>query len=90
MFVQFAVNVMGVQSSFREPDAIVAEGIERLREFFAKLGLPGTLKGLGIGSDRLEEMAKKATGAAFGSESPIGGLKKLYWQDVLAIYKLAE
>jgi alcohol dehydrogenase YqhD (iron-dependent ADH family) len=90
MFVQFAVNVMGVQGSFRDPDAIVAEGIERLREFFAKLGLPGTLKGLGIGSDRLEEMAKKATGAAFGSESPIGGLKKLHWQDVLAIYKLAE
>jgi alcohol dehydrogenase YqhD (iron-dependent ADH family) len=90
MFVQFAVNVMGVQASYRDPEAIVQEGIERLKEFFAKLGLPATLKGLGIGSDRLEEMAKKATGAAFGNENPIGGLKKLYWQDVLNIYKLAE
>ncbi|MDD4803538.1 MAG: hypothetical protein PHF24_11485 [Syntrophomonas sp.] len=45
---------------------------------------------LGIGEDKLEEMAKKATGAAFGYESPIGGLKKLYWQDVLAIYKLVK
>lgn len=87
MFVQFAVNVMGVEGSYRDPDAIVMEGIDRLRDFFHKLGLPGTLKELGIGEDRLEEMAKKATGAAFGEESPIGGLKKLYWQDVLAIYQ---
>lgn len=90
MFVQFAVNVMGVKGSYRDPDAIVQEGIARLREFFIKMGLPCTLKELGIGEDRLEEMAKKATGAAFGEEHPIGGLKKLYWQDVLEIYKLVK
>lgn len=90
MFVQFAVNVMGVKGSYRDPDAIVQEGIARLREFFIKMGLPCTLKELGIGEDRLEEMAKKATGAAFGEERPIGGLKKLYWQDVLEIYKLVK
>ena len=90
MFVQFAVNVMGVQGSFREPDAIVAEGIRRLREFFAMLGLPSTLSELGIGEERLEEMAKKATKAAFGTEVPQGGLKKLYWQDVLAIYEMVK
>jgi len=87
MFVQFSVNVMGVKGSYRDEEAIVLEGIDRLSEFFAKMGLPSTLSDLGIGKDRLEEMAKKATGAAFGEESPIGGLKKLYWQDVLAIYK---
>jgi len=87
MFVQFAVNVMGVEGSFRDPDAIVQEGIDRLKTFFLRMGLPSSLKDFGIGEDRLEEMAKKATGAAFGSEHPIGGLKKLYWQDVLAIYR---
>ena len=87
MFVQFAVHVMGVEGSYRDPDAIVKEGINRLREFFRKMGLPGTLSELGIGEERLEEMAKKSTGAAFGGEEPIGGLKKLYWQDVFAIYK---
>ncbi len=87
MFVQFAVNVMGVQGSYRDPEAIVLEGIARLREFFRKMGIPGTLSELGIGEDRLEEMAKKATKAAFGKENPLGGLKKLYWQDVLAIYQ---
>jgi len=87
MFVQFAVNVMGVEGSFRDPEAIVSEGISRLEEFFNKIGLATTLAGIGIGDDKLEEMAKKATHEAFGSERPLGGLKKLYWQDVLEIYK---
>ncbi|MCL2704320.1 MAG: iron-containing alcohol dehydrogenase [Defluviitaleaceae bacterium] len=90
MFVQFAVNVMGVEGSYRDPESIILEGIARLREFFGKLGLPATLSGLGIGEDRLEEMAKKATHFAFGNEKPLGGLKKLYWQDVLEIYKLVK
>ncbi len=90
MFVQFAVNVMGVTGSYRDPDAIVQEGISRLSEFFKKMGLPSTLGELGIDESKLELMAKKSTGAAFGSEHPIGGLKKLYWQDVLNIYQLAK
>jgi alcohol dehydrogenase YqhD (iron-dependent ADH family) len=90
MFVQFAVNIMGVKGSYRDPDAIVREGIVRLGEFFRKIGLPSTLKELGIDEDKLELMAKKATGAAFGGEEPIGGLKKLSWKDVLEIYKLAK
>jgi len=90
MFVQFAVNVMGVEGSYRDPDALVLEGIARLSEFFKKMGLPSTLSELGIDESNLELMAKKATGAAYGSEHPLGGLKKLYWQDVLEIYKLAR
>ena len=91
MFVQFAVNVMGVDQSFRDPDAIVTEGISRLREFYAKMGLPASLKDIGIGEDQLETMAKKATGIAYGHEERfVGGLKKLLWQDVLAIYQLVK
>ena len=90
MFVQFAVNVMGVEGSYRDPEALVEEGIARLSAFFRRMGLPGTLAELGIDAANLELMAKKATGAAFGEEQPIGGLKKLYWQDVLNIYRLAQ
>ena len=85
MFVQFAVRVMGVDGSFRDPDAIVAEGIARLREFFRRMGLPGTLQELGIGEEHLAEMAQKAT-----ARGALGGLKKLEAADVLAIYKLAR
>ena len=87
MFVQFAVNVMGVNGSYRDPEAIVLEGIDRLSEFFVKMGLPSTLSELGIDGTNLELMAKKATKIEFGPEEPLGGLKKLTWQDVLAIYK---
>ena len=90
MFVQFAVNVMGVEGSYRDPEAIALEGIARLQEFFAKMGLPQTMRDLGIGEDRLEEMAKRATKIAFGTEAPLGGFKKLYWQDVLEIYRLVK
>jgi alcohol dehydrogenase YqhD (iron-dependent ADH family) len=89
MFVQFAVNVMGVEGDYRDPDAIVMEGIDRLREFFRKMGLPASLSDLGIGTEKFMLMAKKATGEEYGREQPLGGLKKLYWQDVLEIYKLA-
>ncbi|GHU88395.1 NADH-dependent alcohol dehydrogenase [Clostridia bacterium] len=82
MFVQFAVNVMGVDGSYRDPDAIVNEGIDRLRAFFNSLGLPSTLSGLGIGEDKLELMARKCAG-----DGTVGGLKKLGWQDVLNIYQ---
>ena len=90
MFVQFAVNVMGVGGSFREPEAIVLEGIDRLRRFFSSLGLATTLSGIGIGPDRLEEMAKRVTGADGPNPHTIGGVKALDTQDVLEILKLAQ
>ncbi len=90
MFVQFATQVMGVEGSMREPEAIILEGIEKLRMFFLSIGQPATLSEMGIEEKDFEEMAKKCTGFAFGKEHPVGGLKKLYWQDVLNIYKLAN
>ncbi len=90
MFAQFAVNVMGVSGSLRDADAVAREGIARLRAFFKRMGLPATLRELGIGEESLEAMAKKATGEAFGNESPLGGFKKLRWQDVLNIYRLCK
>jgi alcohol dehydrogenase YqhD (iron-dependent ADH family) len=87
MFVQFAVNVMGVEGSFREPEAVAREGIRRLRDFFTGIGLPAALKDVGIGTDKLEYMARKSTGAEYGRERPLGAIKPLYWKDVLEIYK---
>jgi alcohol dehydrogenase YqhD (iron-dependent ADH family) len=90
MFLQFAVNIMGVEGSFREREQIIAEGIDRLGDFFKKMGLPARLSELGIGEDKLELMAKKCSGVADGPEKPIGGLKKLDWQDILRIYRAVK
>ena len=70
-------------------EALILEGIDRLRRFYRRMGLPQTLKELGIDRQHLELMAKKSTGAAYGSEHGVGGLKRLFWQDVKAIYELA-
>jgi alcohol dehydrogenase YqhD (iron-dependent ADH family) len=90
MFVQFAVNVMGVEASFRDPEAIIKEGINRLESFFVSLGLPVTLTELGIDESNFELMAKKATWFNEGKEIPFGGSKKLFWKDVAEIYRLAK
>mgnify|MGYP000940629354 FL=1 len=90
MFAQFAVKVMGVTKGFRDKEELVLEGIERLRQFYRRMGLPQTLSELGIDESQLETMAKRATGIAYGEETPLGGLKKLRWQDVLNIYKLCK
>jgi alcohol dehydrogenase YqhD (iron-dependent ADH family) len=91
MFVQFAVKVMGVDGSFREPEAVVLEGIDRLASFFKALGLPAALTELGIDEKNFETMAKKAVKLAYGGgEAPLGGLKKLHWQDVVEIYRIAK
>lgn len=91
MFVQFAVNVMGVEASFREPESIALEGIDRLEDFFKSLNLPTTLRELGIENSNYEVMAKKITWyQEDGFEIPVGGFQKLYWKDIVKIFELAE
>ena len=89
IFVQFAVNVMGVGGGLRDLEAVALEGIRRLQAFFTEMGQPSTLAGLGIDSQHLAQMAHKATHWPDGSPKPLGGLKKLSEQDVLAVYQLA-
>jgi len=90
MFVQFAINVMGVEASCVDPEIIIREGIDRLESFFVSLGLPKNLTELGIDENDYERMAKKATWFGDGRETPIGGIQKLYWKDIMEIYKLAK
>ena len=88
MFLQFAHNVMGVEPN-RDSEAVIMEAIARLRAFFLRLRLPGTLGDLGIGPERIEEMAKRMSGEAFGAETGRGNFKKLLWQDAARIYTMA-
>lgn len=89
MFEQFAINVMGVESTSKSQEEIINDGIEKLKSFYKKFELPTSLKELNINESNLELMAKKSTNFKDGKEILIGGLKKLNWEDVLAIYNLA-
>ncbi|MDR1734077.1 MAG: iron-containing alcohol dehydrogenase [Oscillospiraceae bacterium] len=83
--VQFAHNIMDVPAEITDPDAAVMQAIDKLAAFWESLGLPSALSELGIPADRLEEMAKKSTGADTAKEFGNGSFLRLNWQDTLAI-----
>ena len=82
-FVQFGVNVFGIDSSL-EPMAIAHKAIEMLSNFFFKtLELKSTLTELGIDSTHFATMARKSVGG-----DTLKGFKPLKQQDVENIYKM--
>lgn len=83
-FEQFAIRVWDVDYSFESPERTAIEGIKRMTDFFREIGLPVTLKELGVPDDRLEEMAQKCTEPGLQ-----GNFVKLAKEDVLNILKLA-
>lgn len=82
-YVQFAVNVFGVDAN-QDEMTIAKEGIQRLYDFFFKtLGLTDNLTDLGIGKEHFAEMAYKACGG-----NVLKGFKTLTQEDVVKIYEM--
>lgn len=85
VFARYAVRVWDVEADFGDPEQTALAGIERLKDFFRRIGLPVTLAELKVGTDRLEEMAAKCT-----ERGPVGNFKKLDKKDVYEVYRLAS
>jgi hypothetical protein len=81
-FVVYAQNVWGIV--LNDDFAAARLAIDKTREFFKSIGMPTTLRAVGIDEQRLEEMAQKAI--RFGAP---GNFKKLNSADVLQILKNA-
>lgn len=96
-FAQFAKNVFNVPENddsgqTKTEKRLAEDGIAALKDFWRSLGLPTTMRELGVpDNSRFEEMAQKAVLARSrdGKEIPQGNFKKLYSSDILAIYKIA-
>lgn len=84
-FLQFASRVWDVDENFASDEEIILEAIRRMEVFFKDIDMPITLSGANIPTDKLEEMARKAT--EFGAQ---GNFVKLDKDDVLKIYELAK
>lgn len=56
-FVRFAENVWGISSEGKSEEEIAAAGIHALSEFIKEIGLPTTLKELGVKKEQLKEIA---------------------------------
>ena len=84
-FIQFARRVWDVEYYADAPEETAREGIRRLIRFFSSLGMPVTLKELGVTDNRYAEMAAQAV-----RHGSLGGLQKLNAADIEKIYTLAE
>lgn len=83
-FIQFAYRIFDIGPCFGTDEQIIFKGIERLKEFYKILGLPLTLKEIGVTKDKFELIADKSV--EFGA----GKFIKLEKDDILKILKLAN
>ena len=56
-FVRFAENVFGVSASKKTKEEIAECGLDALRGFIEELGIPLTLREIGVTEDMLEKIA---------------------------------
>jgi len=86
-FVQFASRVWNVDVNYEDLEETALMGIEKMVEFFEKIGVPTTISQLNINikDGDYSELAEKSTGG-----NTIGGLKPLEKNDVIQILKLAK
>ena len=80
-FAEFGVNVWDIAKS-EDKYAIANTAIDKTKEYFVSLGIPTKLSEIGIGEDKLEEMAKQAV-----RNGNIGSLKPIDYNGVLNIFK---
>jgi len=80
-FAEYGVNVWSIDANLNRFE-IAEEAIQSTRDFFNEIGIPSTLRSVGIGDDNLEIMAKKAV-----SKGMDHAFVPLTADDVLAIFK---
>lgn len=87
-FRRFAVNVMGVADTGSDLE-LALRGIEAMEAFYRSIGMPTSLKELGIAptDQQIEELAEKCALACGGVA---GSIKKLRQEDMRNIYKMAR
>lgn len=86
-FVEYGINVWNIDKNEDEYN-IAHRAIEKTKEYFNLLGIPSTLREVGIGEENLENMAKGAVKNR-GVNGKVGSFVPLAYEDILNIYKKA-
>lgn len=89
-FVQFAVNVMGVENDFSHPAETAEKGICALEEWYKKIGMPTTiheLLGREITDEEIETMADKCSR---GGTITVGAMEVLSKREMIEVYRMAR
>jgi hypothetical protein len=86
-FLLFAIRMFDVEYRPEDPEWTIKQGIARLEEFFKSIGMPITLRELGIkDKTRFDEMAKAAADHSGGS---VGSFAVLKEKDIREILEMA-
>ena len=89
-FVQFAVNVMGIENDFAHPDETAEKGIRAIEDFYRKIGMPTNiheLLGREITTDEIEKMVNKCSR---GGTITLGAMEVIDTQAMRTIYEMAK
>jgi len=89
-FARFAVNVMGVDNDYTDPEATALKGISRMETFFTSIGMPVTITqliGRKVSQEEISEMTRKCTR---GNTRTEGFFKTLVSSDIEEIYRMAN
>ncbi len=89
-FVQFAVNVMGVENDFSHPDETAEKGIVAIEDFYRKIGMPTNiheLLGREITADEIEVLVDKCSR---GGTITLGAMEVIDANDMRNIYTMAK
>ena len=89
-FVQFAVNVMGVENDFSHPDETAEKGIVALEDFYHKIGMPtkiNELLGREITDDEIDILVEKCSR---GGTITLGAMEVIDQQAMREIYQMAK
>ena len=89
-FVQFAVNVMGVENDFTSPEQTAEKGIVAMEKFYSEIGMPinmHELLGRDITDEEIEEMADRCSR---GGTITVGSLERLGREEMVEIYRMAR
>lgn len=85
-FAQLANRVWGVEMNFDHPEVTARGGVRAMRAYFREIGMPITMRELGLTPDDYEEIVSKTVlgGTVLRSYIPLGRT------EILEIYRRAE
>ena len=88
-FAQFAVRVLDVAQNFYDTEATALKGIEAWEDWCRSIGMPISLRELGVTPTdaQIEEMAEKCVATGGGH---VGFFQTLYKEDIIKIFEMAR
>ena len=85
-WLQFAHEVHNVDIDYEHPEVSILEAIDRQEKYYKSINMPIRISELGVKEEDLETLA---LGCSRNKSRVLSGYRKLDYEDILAIYKMA-